>query len=294
MSLLLARRQERVFERLYRRHVGDVYRYALAVLRDPEDAESVTQATFVNAYRAHKRGERPRKPRNWVLSLAHDACRRRYPAAEDRSDDLPDDERELTPTDMRRALRRLPFDERSALRMREVECRSYAEIAELLELDDREVEALVFRARQAFREQLERSLTCHQAERAVSRQLDGLLTRAERKQLRAHLRWCPECERFAYLQRSHRAAIRSYELEPLPEALRVSDRGSVRAAPLARTAAVAAIALVAGGLIAGGVDPREWGRDATEVVPAEAAQKQRGHRANARTVELARPRRAPG
>ena len=35
----------RGFERLYQRHAADVYRYALAVLRDPDDAEDVTQTT---------------------------------------------------------------------------------------------------------------------------------------------------------------------------------------------------------------------------------------------------------
>ena len=42
---------DRAFERLYRRHVHDVYRYVLAVLRNPADAEDVTQATFLNAFR---------------------------------------------------------------------------------------------------------------------------------------------------------------------------------------------------------------------------------------------------
>ena len=33
------------FERLYRLHAGDVYRYALAVLGNPSDAEDVAQMT---------------------------------------------------------------------------------------------------------------------------------------------------------------------------------------------------------------------------------------------------------
>ena len=60
MTPLLAERlrADRSFERMYRKHVGDVYRYALAVLRHPADAEDVTQTTFLNAYRAFQRGER--------------------------------------------------------------------------------------------------------------------------------------------------------------------------------------------------------------------------------------------
>ena len=54
MTPVLAKRlgADRNFERLYRKHAGDVYRYALVVLRNQADAEDVTQTTFLNAYRA--------------------------------------------------------------------------------------------------------------------------------------------------------------------------------------------------------------------------------------------------
>ena len=61
MTPVLARRQDPDggFERVYRRHAGDVYRYALVVLRNQADAEDVTQTTFMNAFRAMENGERP-------------------------------------------------------------------------------------------------------------------------------------------------------------------------------------------------------------------------------------------
>ena len=65
MTPILARqRPDRSFERLYEKHAADVYRYALVVLRNQADAEDVTQTTFMNAYRAFERGERPRAPQN--------------------------------------------------------------------------------------------------------------------------------------------------------------------------------------------------------------------------------------
>lgn len=247
MSLLLARRQERAFERLYRRHVADVYRYALVVLRDPEAAESVTQATFVTALRTHERGRLPRRPFNWLLRIAHDICERRLPRSELEPDEAWEEDASPRRSDIRRALDRLGLDERAVLMMRDGECRSYAEIAEVLELQDGDVEALVFRARKALREQLEGSLTCHQAERAISRNLDGRLPRAERKRLRGHLRSCPDCVDFERLHRGNRAALRSFEAAPLPGSLQVSRRGRVRATVLARVSAVLALALAAGG-----------------------------------------------
>jgi DNA-directed RNA polymerase specialized sigma24 family protein len=81
MKAVLARREERAFERVYRRHVGDVYRYALVVLSDEEDAEDVTATIFRNAYHGFRHGGRPRPELNGLLTIAHDVCRRRDPGA---------------------------------------------------------------------------------------------------------------------------------------------------------------------------------------------------------------------
>src|SRR3954464_14414508 len=64
------------FERLYRKHATDVFRYALLVLRSRPDAEDVTQATFIRAYRALSRGEQVRKPHHWLIKIAHNECLR--------------------------------------------------------------------------------------------------------------------------------------------------------------------------------------------------------------------------
>src|ERR671934_3124877 len=192
MTPLLAQRPraDRSFERLYRRHVGDVYRYALAVLRNPSDAEDVTQTTFMNAYRAFQRGDRPEKAQNWLIAIAHNVCRQRFrqsarrPAEvafeDDVADRLVDDDETPTGEDIRRALGHLGFNQRAALVMRELEGRSYAEIAEILDLSTSAVETLIFRARRALREQLETALTCGEAELAISRQLDGRLPRRDK------------------------------------------------------------------------------------------------------------------
>lgn len=210
---------------MYKRHVLDVYRYALVVLPTPQDAEDVTQTTFLNAYRAFKGGERPKAQRNWLMGIAHEVCRRRfrqtargYEEVELHDAAVPEEEGP-TAQDIRRALGRLDFNERAALVMREVEGRSYQEIAEVLEHSVNEVETLVFRARRALREELEGSLTCHEAERAVSRQLDGLLPRSERASLRQHLRECEDCSDFARSQDSQRTALRRYAMVPLPSSL---------------------------------------------------------------------------
>src|ERR671932_1977368 len=230
MAPLLAQRAraDRAFEKLYQRHVGDVYRYALVVLRNPDDAEDVAQTTFMNAYRAFQRGERPRAPQNWLMTIAHNVCRQRFrqsarrpnelPLEEDVADVVPD-ETGPSAEDIRRALGHLAFNQRSALVMRELEGRSYQEIGEILDLSVSAVETLIFRARRALREQLETSLTCGEAELAISKQLDGRLGRPEKAALRAHLRECPECATFARRQRAQRTAIKSLAAIPVPTSL---------------------------------------------------------------------------
>src|SRR2546421_546162 len=80
-SVLLDDPRDRLFEGLYERYVRDVYKYVLTVLRNPADAEDVTQATFLNAYRAIRAGEEPRTPQNWLIAIAHNVCRSRTPDA---------------------------------------------------------------------------------------------------------------------------------------------------------------------------------------------------------------------
>src|SRR5712691_6810477 len=115
MTPLLAQglRADSSFERLYRRHAADLYRYALVVLRNPADAEDGTQTTFLNAYGAYERGERPRAPQNWLIAIAHNVCRQRFRQSqrrphevafdEDLAESAVDDDR-VSAEDIRRAL----------------------------------------------------------------------------------------------------------------------------------------------------------------------------------------------
>src|SRR5205809_2698804 len=262
MTPLLAQRprSDRGFERIYRRHVGDVYRYALAVMRNTADAEDVTQTTFLNAYRAYvEKGNRPEKPQNWLIAIAHNVCRQRFrqsarrPSEVSFADDIADtvvDTDAPSGEDIRRALSHLAFNQRAALVMRELEGRSYAEIAEILEVSTSAVETLIFRARRALREQLEGALTCGEAEFAISRQLDGRLSRHERAQLRAHLRECAECGTFARRQRAQRGASDWLALVPVPGSLGSFFGGG--GAAVGTGLAVKAAGAVAAGLVIGG------------------------------------------
>src|SRR5690242_19282854 len=263
--VLLRRHGDRAFERLYRSHVGDVYRYALAITGNQADAEDVAQTTFMNAYRAIERGERPVREKNWLITIAHNVLRQRYRQlsrrpievgfTEDVAEALVPSDETPTAADIQRALGQLELSHREVLVMRELQGRSYAEISEVLGVSIAAVETLLFRARRALREQLEGSLTCAEAEAALSRQLDGRLGREDAAPLRSHLRSCETCRRLARRQRAQRKSVRALAVVPLPQGLAslfgsgTSGLGAagLGAAVATKVAAVTVAAVVVGG-----------------------------------------------
>lgn len=153
------------FERLYRTHRRDVYNFVLHDVRNPDDAEEVTQVAFLNAYRALRNGHPPEKPRAWLLTIAQNVARRRFrkraanirevPLDAELAVAAPDDYDGPTAEEICAAFRQLPENQRTALAMREIQGRSYAEIATELKLSLPAVETLIFRARRSVRTLLE-------------------------------------------------------------------------------------------------------------------------------------------
>jgi RNA polymerase sigma factor (sigma-70 family) len=216
------------FDKLYRRHAPSVYRYARAVVGNHPDAEDVTQQTFLNAYRAIAQGTKPRKAENWLLTIAHNEVRRHFRTTKGKSLEVEFDEELVEPApegggqtvaDVLRALQHLPPAQRSALVMREFEGRSYAEIAEIMDVTQSALEALIFRARRSLAEALEGELTCAEAEAGLSRRLDGRLPRRDARRLKMHLRECPECARFEQVQKHQRSLLKGLSIMPVPTSL---------------------------------------------------------------------------
>ena len=163
------------FEELYRGHRGDVYRAVLRELGNPHDAEDVTQAAFLDAYRAVLRGSEPQSPRAWLLAIAENVRRRRYRNAQRRPREEPMDAdfpvtaelpHELAHV-LAEALAGLPDEQRRVFLLREFAGLSYDEIADRVEATVASVQMLLFRARRSLRAQLEPP--------TVSRRRAGLL-----------------------------------------------------------------------------------------------------------------------
>ena len=151
------------FEELYRGHRGDVYRAVLRDLGDPHAAEDVTQAAFLDAYRAILRGSQPQSPRAWLLAIAENVRRRRFRSSERRLREEPLDadlpvRAELSHElahELAAALAQLPDEQRRVFLLREFADLSYEEIAERVDATVGSVQMLLFRARRSLRAQLE-------------------------------------------------------------------------------------------------------------------------------------------
>jgi RNA polymerase sigma factor (sigma-70 family) len=152
------------FERLYRRHLPEIYRYVLRDVGNRADAEEVTQNAFLDAYRALGRGHTPEKPRAWLFGIAKNATRRRYRTLSRRPHEVELDH-ELTESvaeeerpqleEFRDAVGSLRPAHQEVLFLREIEGLSYVEIANRMDLSHAAVETLLFRARRSLRGQLE-------------------------------------------------------------------------------------------------------------------------------------------
>jgi len=63
------------FEALVRRHQTRIVNYAMALVKDPADAEDVAQETFIRAYRSLARFRGDSSFKTWLYTIATNAAR---------------------------------------------------------------------------------------------------------------------------------------------------------------------------------------------------------------------------
>ncbi|QEC50460.1 sigma-70 family RNA polymerase sigma factor [Baekduia soli] len=128
------------------------------------DAEDAVQEAMVRAVRALRGGSRPEAVGPWLHRIARNcaldltASRRRHPVVELADHAHPAAEDAAATAERRMGMRglvsdvgRLPASQRSALVLRELEGRSYADIADELDVTVPAVKSLLVRARQGLR-----------------------------------------------------------------------------------------------------------------------------------------------
>jgi RNA polymerase sigma-70 factor (ECF subfamily) len=157
------------FEELVRRHADRLYAVVLRFVADAEEAEEVTQESFLRAWRSIDRFQGRSQFFTWLYRIgineAKRRAERRSPAETVRSvedapiEEAPDwseaPELRAEQGDLRRvledAVRALPIEYRTPLILRDVEGLSTAEAAEVMELGEAAFKSRLHRARLAVR-----------------------------------------------------------------------------------------------------------------------------------------------
>jgi RNA polymerase sigma factor (sigma-70 family) len=196
----------RVLKEIFSSHHQQLYRYCLAILGDPHDAEDALQNTMLKVVRALPGEKREIALKPWLYRIAHnesiDLIRRRRPDVSLEESRLPVGTALAEQVETRQRLRQLiadvgalPERQRGALLMREAGGLEFEEIAAALETTPAVARQTLYEARLGLREMdAGRELECTAVSRALS-DGDGRVRR--RRDIRAHLRECEDCRQFA-------------------------------------------------------------------------------------------------
>ncbi len=216
---------ERAFTAIFRRYHQSLYRFCLAIVGNPEDAQDALQNTMIKVLRALPGEERKIELKPWLYRIAHnesiDLLRRRR-------ETRPLDVERMAPghglaedAETRERLRRLiadlhqlPDRQREVLVMRELAGLEFEEIGSALGTSPAVARQTLYEARLSLRQMEEgREMTCDEVTRALS-DGDGRITR--RRDVRAHLRSCAGCRHFRDEIKGRRRDLAA--LSPLPAA----------------------------------------------------------------------------
>ncbi len=153
------------FELLVEKYQGVVYNIALRMVRNPEDAEDISQAAFLKAYEKLGTYRESFRFYSWLYRIAVNEAlnfldrQKRYTRLDERIEDprqALDAASEVRERDERiqEALMELKPDHRVVLILKHFEDFSYEEIGAILDITEKRVKSRLFTARQILREVL--------------------------------------------------------------------------------------------------------------------------------------------
>lgn len=168
VELIRTAGRDRAFEELLRRYEGKVYRLCCALLRDRAQAEDAAQESLVRVWKTLDRYDGRASLSSWIYAITRNRCltaleRRRSPGSLDALDDETEfgSAAALEPADGRAEqllalVELLPERLRRALMLYYYEERSVSEVALMLGCPEGTVKTMLFRARAALTEMLQR------------------------------------------------------------------------------------------------------------------------------------------
>jgi len=196
---------ERAFAAIFRRYHQGLYRFCLAIVGNPEDAQDALQNTMIKVLRALPGEEREIELKPWLYRIAHnesiDLLRRRRETRELDVEQIAPGYGLAEDAAARERLRQLiadmkelPERQRQVLVMRELGGLDFDEIGMALSTSGAVARQTLYEARQSLRQmEAGREMGCDEVMRALS-DGDGRVTR--RRDVRAHVRACANCSAF--------------------------------------------------------------------------------------------------
>ncbi len=159
---LVAQGKQSAFKELLIRHQDSVYQLAFRFLSDPNEAEDITQETFLRLFRTAGQYHPRAKLRTFLLRIAKNLCidfvRKKRPET---MEELPEKIQQETPLDhleqaqsmalLTRSINDLPENQKMAIVLRHTSGLHYQEIAEVMGTSVSAVESLLVRARKSLR-----------------------------------------------------------------------------------------------------------------------------------------------
>lgn len=223
----LARRATRGDEQalgaIFERYGQELYRFCLGLLGEPQDAQDALQNTMVKALRALPGEKREIALRPWLYRIAHnEAINLRRAKRETQALDwqLLDGQSSVTERAEQRErlgwlfrdLSDLPPRQRAVLVMRELSGLDFADIGAALGTSGAVVRQSLYEARRNLGQMDRgRGLRCEAVMRVLS-DADGRVS--SRREIRAHLRDCPDCRGFQNRIEARKATFAG--IAPLP------------------------------------------------------------------------------
>lgn len=221
-----AKGDERAYAEIFERHGQELYRYARAILGNPEDAQDALQNTMVRVLRALPGEKRKIALRPWLYRVTRNESlsliRARVPAAELTEDCVPPELAADIQAEHREEVRTLVADlatlpemQRSALVLHELSGLSHEQVSEAMQRSPRASRQAIYEARLALQDLREgRDMDCDYVRSLIS-EGDGRVMRG--RKVRSHLRGCRGCSDFELGIRYRRAQL-GLLAPPLPTA----------------------------------------------------------------------------
>ena len=148
-----------------------LFRLALRITLNREEAEDVVQDTMIKVWNAHDRWQELDSIEAYSLTIARNLSLDRIKKMDNQNDSLEEqtterlDETSSTPSErmiqkdkldiVRNIINELPEKQRSCLQLRDIEGKSYKEIADILSITEDQVKVNIFRARQTVKQRFQ-------------------------------------------------------------------------------------------------------------------------------------------